>query len=153
MRLLALIPMIFALGCATAVAQPFSFASLEGQWRGQGTFRGAPSEVSATIEPLFDGAAWSLDIDIRFAAANGQAQRFQGRGGYALRAGAPVGGSWVDNFGNAYAINPRIEGDALIVDWGQGGRSEYRIEPDGDLRIEDSIGGRSFAVAELRRAE
>lgn len=162
MRLLAqillTIPLIFTLGCATAMAQPFSFAALEGAWRGQGTFRGAPSEVSATFAPLFEGAAWSLDVDIRFNAGNGQPQRFQGRGGYAMRAGAPIGGSWVDNFGNAYAIAPRIEDGALIVDWGQGGRSIYRLEADGDLHIEDSIRAadgawRSFATAELSRTE
>lgn len=50
---------------------------------------------------------------------------------------------------------------ALIVDWGNGstlGRSEYRIEADGDLRVEDFIQTpdgqwRSFALAELRRTE
>ncbi len=162
MRLLAaLVSVLLTIGCATAVAQPFSFASLDGQWRGQGTFRGAPSEVSATFAPIFDGGAYSLDIDVRFTPVNAQPMRFQGRGGYALRNGAPVGGSWVDNFGNAYAISPRFEHGALIVDWGNGstlGRSEYRIEADGDLRVEDFIQTpdgqwRSFALAELRRTE
>jgi len=162
MRLLAaLVSVFFTIGCATATAQPFSFASLEGQWRGQGTFRGAPSDVSAAFAPIFDGSAYSLDIDVRFTPANGAPMRFQGRGGYALRNGAPVGGSWVDSFGNSYAIAPRLENNALIVDWGNGtvlGRSEYRIEAEGDLRIEDFVQAedgqwRRFALAELRRTE
>ncbi|GAM99700.1 hypothetical protein U91I_03355 [alpha proteobacterium U9-1i] len=161
MRLFAALASIaLTIGCATAMAQPLSFSALEGQWRGQGTFRGAPSEVTATFAPMFEGAAYTLDIDVRFTPANGQPTRFQGKGGYALRNGAPVGGSWIDNFGNGYAISPRFEDNALIVDWGTAtfhGRSEYRLEADGDLRVEDFVQGQggqwqSFALAELRRA-
>jgi len=161
MRHLIALALIVLVGCASAGAQPASpFAPFQGSWRGEGRFQGAPSDVDATFAPLFGGAAWSLDVDIRFTPPNAPAaQRFRGRAGYAMRNGALTGGSWVDSGGNGYALTPRFEDGALIVGWGAGqvnGRSEYRIETDGDLAIIDSIetpqGWRQFATAELRRA-
>lgn len=160
MRLLALLLVIATLGCASApaLADPAPLQPFAGRWEGQGTFRGAPSQVTATFAPIYDGAAWVLDIDVRFAPPSGP-QRFQGRAAYALRDGALAGGSWIDSFGNAYAISPRLEGRGLLrVDWGMtgvSGRSEYRLLPDGALEISDTIAGsggeRRFAVATLRR--
>ena len=160
MRALIVSLLLFATACASARAESTdTFQSLAGEWHGQGQFQGAPSEVSARFAPLFDGGAWSLDIDIRFSPPGRAAMRFQGRGGYVLREGVPVGGTWVDSFANAYEITPRLEGGALVVDWGEegvSGRSVYRALPTGGLRIEDMIQAqdgqwRTFATAELQR--
>lgn len=161
MRLLAVLSFLAIVGCASAGAQQTAspFAPFEGAWRGEGRFQGAPSQVNAEFAPLFDGAAWGLDIDIRFTPANGAQQNFSGRAGYAMRGGALTGGAWIDSAGNGYALSPNFQGGALIVGWGServNGRSEYRIEGDGDLIVTDSIetpqGWRPFATAELRRA-
>jgi hypothetical protein len=158
MRALIVSLILFAAGCASARASD-TFRALAGEWHGQGQFQGAPSEVSARFAPLFDGVAWSLDIDIRFTPPARQPMRFQGRGNYVLREGTPVGGTWVDSFANAYEIAPRFEAGALVVDWGENGvtgRSLYRRLPNGNLRIEDMIQAadgqwRTFATAELQR--
>jgi hypothetical protein len=160
MRALIFSLLVLTAACATARAEPAaSFDSLVGDWAGQGQFQGALSQVSARFEPLFDGAAWALDIDIRFSPPARPPMRFQGRGNYVLREGTPVGGTWVDSFANAYEISPRFEAGALVVDWGENGvtgRSLYRRLPNGNLRIEDMIQAadgqwRTFATAELQR--
>ena len=157
---LALLFMLSA--CASAHAEPAAgFAALTGSWAGRGQFQGAPSEVNARFEPLFDGGAWSLDIDVRFVPQGRPPMRFQGRAAYVLRDGAPAGGAWIDSFANAYEITPRFEAGVLVVDWGEGqvaGRSQYSIEPDGDLLVEDFTRAadgawRQFARAELQKAQ
>jgi hypothetical protein len=162
MRALIFSLLLLAAGCVSARAEPTSeFQELSGAWRGQGQFQGAPSEVEARFAPLFDGAAWSLDIDIRFSPPGRAPMRFQGRGGYVLRDGALAGGAWVDSYGNAYEITPRIEADALVVDWGEDGlvgRSTYRILANGHLRVEDMIQAqdgqwRLFATADLQKEQ
>ncbi len=150
----------FEAACAT-LAQSNGFGGLEGRWRGAGQFQGMPSTVEAQFAPLLGARAWALDIDIEARPPAGEPIRFSGRAQYVLRDGALAGGNWIDSQGATYALAPRRENGALIVDWSEGasvrGRSEYRIQPDGDLQIDDFVPGpdgamRRFATAELRRA-
>ncbi len=157
MRALIVSLVLLTAGCASARAEPTDpFQGFAGNWAGQGQFQGAPSEVNAHFAPLFDGGAWSLDI--RFSVPGRTPMRFQGRGGYVLRDGAPVGGTWVDSFANAYEITPRLEAGALVVDWGVTGRRFYSLLANGNLRIEDMIQApdgqwRTFSLVELQRQE
>ena len=123
-------------------------------------FQGMPSMVEARVAPLMGGQVWSLDVSVTATPPNGEAVRFTGRAQYAVREGAPIAGNWIDTTGAAYAIAPRIENGVLIVNWGEDapvrGRSEYRLQDDGDLQIDDFIPGRDgqqrrFATAELHR--
>lgn len=152
---------IAAIAFAAARADARSpLAEFEGTWRGAGTFQGAPSRVSARFAPSLGGAGWTLDIRIVADLPKGETVTFAGHAVYVIEDGVPVRGTWADSQGSTYLITLRIDGSALIVDWGEGaravGRSEYRIVPEGSLRIEDSLRGLDgrwarFAQADLRR--
>jgi hypothetical protein len=146
--------------CATTALEPTPFSDFAGPWRGTGTFQGLPSVVEARFAPLQGGGVWELDINIVATPPSGAPVNFAGHAEYTMTDGAPTGGNWTDNQGSAYALAPRFENGALVVDWGDGaavrGRSEYRLQDDGDLQIDDfapSRGGemRRFATAELQR--
>lgn len=158
-QLIALVCLLLA-GCATTAApRRTPFSDFEGAWRGVGTFQGLPSAVEARFAPI-EGGAWSLDINVIATPPTGAPTNFTGHAQYTMADGAPTGGKWTDSQGSAYAIAPRFEDGALIVDWGEGaavrGRSEYRLQEDGDLQIDDFAPNRSgevrrFATAELRQ--
>ena len=141
---------------AAAAAEP-SLQRFGGDWSGTGSFQGAPSRVDARFAPLYDGKFWTLDVEVRFADAAGRPASFNGRATYPVTATGLGTGDWIDSAGNDYAIEPMLENDVLVVLWkDRTGKSEYRIEPDGDLRIEDFSRGsdgqwRRFARAELKR--
>jgi hypothetical protein len=146
-------------GClltTTAAAEP-SLKRFGGDWSGAGSFQGAPSTVNARFAPLYDGKFWTLDVEVGFADPAGKPASFNGRATYPVTATGLRTGDWIDSAGNDYAIEPTLENDVLVVLWKDGaGKSEYRIEPDGDLRIEDFARGagkrwRRFAHAELKR--
>lgn len=159
---IGVIAVLALLGACTTPSTPeqATFFGLEGAWRGTGTFQGMPSNVTARFAPDSDGI-WTLDIEIAAARPGGEPVVFTGRARYLMEAALPVGGAWSDSMGSDYSISPRIEDGALIVDWGPEApvrsRSEYRVQDDGDLQIDDFAPGRDgtlrrFATAELRRA-
>lgn len=163
MRLFGVLAMLALAACSTLSGNSGApqFYGFEGSWRGTGTFQGLPSNVEARFAPEGE-SAWTLDIAIVAARDGGALEpvNFSGHARYDMSDRGPMGGHWTDSFGSDYSIAPRIDGGALIVDWGpeaqMRGRSEYRIQADGDLQIDDFVRGedgqhRRFATAELRR--
>lgn len=159
MRIGIITSFLIIAACATPAPPPPTFFGLEGAWRGTGTFQGMPSNVAARFEPATDGD-WTLDLEVVAARPGGEPTVFTGHARYAMAAGNPASGAWFDSLGSTYSISPRIENGVLIVDWGPEapvrGRSEYRLQDDGDLQIEDFAPNRNgdlrrFATAELNK--
>jgi hypothetical protein len=145
------------LASAAAGAEVTGVADLEGAWAGEGSFQGAASRVTAEFAPALEGAFWTLDVATHFDA-DGAPAVFAGRAYYRFAEGAEPEGRWFDSFGSYFALTPRVEDGAFVVDWGdagESGRSVYRLSDDGALSIEDSVLGGAeftvFATATLRR--
>lgn len=158
----ATLALLFMLFGPAAHAEPLALLEgLSGNWRGAGSFQGSPSQVSAAFSPLFDGAAWALDIDVRFARDGAPPQAFAGRAAYVVRDGALADGVWVDSTANAYKLTPHVEEGTLIVEWGDAnlaGQSTYRLVANDSLQIVDFVRTssgeyRRFADAMLQRAD
>jgi hypothetical protein len=146
------------LASAATAADIAEVGDLEGDWRGEGQFRGAASYVTARFAPALDGAFWSLDVVTHADAGEGAPMRFAGRAYYRLEDGATSTGRWFDSFGGFHELSTRVEDGAFVVDWGDAsvqGRSIHRLADDGALTVEDQVLGddsaRAFAVATLRR--
>ena len=140
-----------------AVAQSFAFDTLQGRWSGKGTFRGAPADVTAAVEPVFGGRFWTLTI--KTAVAGPQPFTFEGRATYPVKQGTPSQGYWIDSNGTSYAISPSVDGGMLAALWGNErykGRSTYKLDESGRLRIDDFVQNKSgewqqFATTTLDR--
>lgn len=108
---------------------------LEGRWRGTGTLLGQSSAAELVFERVLSDRFLRLELRNTMTSAEGAETLFAGDAYYALEGGGSDGllrGRWFDSRGIALPIRARIEGDALISDWGseetERGRTTYRLE-------------------------
>lgn len=142
-----------ALAAATpAAGQELALSWLEGNWQGNGTMMGEPSEARLEVAPVLGHTFF----EFRYYAG-----AFEGRAFYQ---NVEINGwraHWFDNRGVSFAIEGVTEVTTLTSDWTgseERGRTIYRLAEDGRLHITDSVarpdGGYSvFAEHVLTRVE
>lgn len=128
----------------TQPARIASFAQLSGEWRGAGTFRGAPTDIALSWQPALGGAFQRLEIAL---TSESQSQAvFSGQADYRQTLEG-ISAQWLDSMGNRYPVRARIDGSCLRAEWGEPsrapGRSSYCLQSDTALRVTDQIQDRS----------
>jgi len=140
------------LAAGGAVQSGDVWQTLHGSWSGSGQVRGMSAEVELTFAPALgdDGRAHRLEFVNRMQLPDGKPWMFRAQAIYQCGADGHCRGHWYDNRGQSMPVDARIEGRALIVDWGDAGtpergRTEYRVQSDGAMEIVDHVLGKDGA--------
>jgi hypothetical protein len=137
-----------------------SLSWLHGNWSGDATFMERLAKVTLQVGAGPDGSTTTLIYVAEVAATTGRpAFRFEGRGSYRLEQNGKVIGQWSDSAGNLHPLSGRVDGQSMIVNWGQVqtelGFSRYSLGSDGHLSVSDGVysqgAARIFAQARYRK--
>jgi hypothetical protein len=121
-------------------ARVFSFPLLAGDWRGTGEFRGSPTAIALSVQPLLE--AQFHELNIALAQRADATAFFSGRALY-QRTLEGLRAQWFDSTGNHYSVRGQVDGACLHAEWttaqGAAGRSHYCLENRGTLAITDEL--------------
>lgn len=150
----------FALALATAAAggdprqSTALLERLHGEWRGVGEVRRMAADMQMRWEPVLDGQFHRLSMENRMTGPDGKAWHFKATGYYRVGDDGAIAGTWFDSRGVSLPLTGRVEGDALVVDWGtaeiERGRSTYRLAGD-SLEVTDEVYGKDGHLAVFGR--
>lgn len=110
-----------------------------GDWRGVGAVSGNDARATLNIAPVLGSNFIELDYRFTTVADDGSLGHFSGRGFYRLEGAEAWTGHWYDSTGSVHALAAALEGDSLVANWGERGRSEYRRVGDDRLEVVDSF--------------
>jgi hypothetical protein len=120
---------------------PF-LARLIGSWSGEGTVLNRPAKIQMEW-------AWALErqfIRLTFSNEMGAApklQMFEGHAYYRAIGDGRYRGTWFDSSGAVRPIEARLDGDALVAEWGTAatevGETTYRLKGPTVLEVVDRV--------------
>ena len=126
---------------ASVTERPLEF--LYGEWAGTGKTSGLASEITLTWQLTLGGRFTTIQLHNRMSDERGQQFVFEGIGYYQADDEHHFSGVWVDSRGDIHPLTAALEGQSLLATWGteetELGRSVYRLRPDGDLEVTDSV--------------
>lgn len=112
---------------------------IEGRWQGEGRFQGRESTARLDIAPALGGHFLEFEFNFTAANENGEPLRFSGRGFYRRNGEAAWTGIWLDSGGAVHELRGAMTDDALETQWGDSGRTSYRLTGADRLEVVDSI--------------
>lgn len=141
----AMIMGMLVLACGTAQAGDI-WQSLTGQWAGTGEVSGMSASVELEFRDALDGQGHHLSFFNRMQAADGKVWPFRAEAFYLCEKSGACSGHWYDTRGMTLPLKTSSHGDRLVVEWGDAaterGRTTYRVDADGKLRITDEVVGK-----------
>ena len=130
-----------ALNAGGKPAEPIT-TRLLGSWRGEGKVMGMEARLQMKWERVLEGKFMRLTFRNEMRGKEG-AQLFEGHAYYQAQPDGTYRGQWFDSGGEAHPINGKVEGDALIAEWGTKetklGRTVYRLTGENAAEVTDSI--------------
>ncbi len=122
---------------------------LAGGWIGQGTVLNREAHVELTVTPAPGGRFARLE----WANHGGRGGRegFVGLAIYDEGPDGPEAAMWWDSGGARHAVTATVSGSALTAQWGDRGRTVYRLLDTGDLEVVDSLKSADGRWAEFGR--
>lgn len=140
----AVIMGLLVLACGTARADIWE--SLAGRWTGTGEVSGMAANIELEFRDALDGRGRHLAFFNRMRAADGKEWPFRAEAFYLCDKNGACSGHWYDTRGMTLPLKTSSREDRLVVEWGddgaERGRTTYRIDPDGKLRITDEVRGK-----------
>lgn len=143
----AMIAGFLILACGTARADIWE--SLAGRWTGSGEVSGMAASVELEFRGALAGRGHHLLFSNDMRGADGKAWPFRAEAFYLCEKDGACSGHWYDTRGMTLPLKTISQKDRLIVEWGddgtERGRTTYRIDADGKLRITDEVRGKDGA--------
>ena len=129
---------------------------LLGNWRGEGKVMGMESRLQMKWERVLEGKFARLTFRNEMRGKDG-ARLFEGHAYYQAQPDGTYRGQWFDSGGEAHPINGKVEGDALIAEWGTKetklGRTIYRLLAADAVEVVDSVLAKDGQWREFGRAK
>ena len=135
------------LACGAARADVWE--SLSGRWAGSGEVSGMAANIELEFREALDGRGHHLSFFNRMRAADGKTWPFRAEAFYLCDNNGACSGHWYDTRGMTLPLRTASHEDRLVVEWGdentERGRTTYRVDADGKLRITDELRGKDGA--------
>ncbi|HJR72437.1 MAG TPA: hypothetical protein VJ806_02210 [Luteimonas sp.] len=132
------------LACGTARADIWE--SLAGRWTGSGEVSGMAAKVELEFRDALGRRGRHLSFSNDMRGADGKVWPFRAEAFYLCEKSGACSGHWYDTRGMTLPLKTSSQKDRLMVEWGdestERGRTTYRIDPDGKLRITDEVRGK-----------
>lgn len=124
-------------------AWPEAWNALHGEWHGTGTVRGMPAEVALSFRPALGKHAHHLTFRNTMRGEAGESWEFSAEAFYLCDAQGACRGHWYDSRGEVLRLTVAVQGERIVVDWGddatERGRTTYSPLTDGSLSISDEV--------------
>jgi hypothetical protein len=117
------------------------FDAMVGKWVGEGTLMGRPARFTADWSARDDGF-YVLSFTNAFAGSDGQVTPVLSAVATYLPRGQEATGVWLDTRPQRIELSSVLSETSIVTTWvapDERGRTEYRLEPDGSLRVLDFV--------------
>ena len=111
--------------------------NLAGGWIGSGSVMKREAHVELTVAPVLGGRFVRLQW-VNNGGRDGR-EPFEGLAIYEERPDGSFAATWWDSQGAHHAVTATASGSALTAQWGDRGRTVYRLLEAGELEVVDSV--------------